>query len=103
MCRRDVLLLVSALKLIAEIALMALLGQWLLGLLAGSKRDSNLFYKLLQVLTQPFIRLARLLSPRIVLDRHMPIVAFLLLAFGWLAATVAKINICLQIGVEACK
>jgi len=98
-----VLLLVSSLKLIAEIALMALLGQWLLGLLAGARRDSNFFYRLLQVLTQPFIRLARLVSPRIVIDRHIPLVAFLLLAFGWLVATIAKINLCLQIGVEACK
>lgn len=97
------LLFVSALKLIAEIALMALLGQWLLGLLAGAKRETNLFYKLLQVLTQPFVRFARLITPRVVIDRHVPLVAFLLLAFGWLAATMAKINLCLQIGVEACK
>ncbi len=33
----------------------------------------------------------------------MPLVAFLLLAFGWLVATIAKINLCLQIGVEACR
>lgn len=97
------LFFVSALKLIAEIALMALLGQWLLGLLAGAKRETNLFYKLLQVLTQPFVRLARLITPRVVIDRHVPLVAFLLLCFGWLAATMAKINLCLQIGVEACK
>jgi hypothetical protein len=98
-----VLLFVSALKLIAEIALMALLGQWVLGLMAGAKRDTNFFYRLLQVMTQPFIRLARLISPRVVLDRHVPLVAFLLLAFGWLIATITKINICVQIGVEACK
>ncbi len=97
------LLFVSTLKLIAEIALMALLGQWLLGLLAGAKRETNVFYRLLKIMTQPFIRLARLVSPRMVIDRHLPLVAFLLLAFGWLAATMAKINLCLQIGVEACK
>lgn len=97
------LLFVSTLKLIAEIALMALLGQWLLGLLAGAKRETNVFYRLLKIMTQPFIRLARLVSPRMVIDRHLPLVAFLLLAFGWLAATMAKINLCLQIGVEACR
>ncbi|HEU5295759.1 MAG TPA: hypothetical protein VFU71_13340 [Burkholderiaceae bacterium] len=98
-----VLLLVSVLKLIAEIALMALLGQWLLGLLIGAKRESNIFYRTLQVMTTPFLRLARLLSPRVVLDRHVPLVAFFLLAFGWFVVTTAKINLCLQIGVEACK
>jgi hypothetical protein len=98
-----VLLLVNILKTITEIALMALVGQWVLGLLAGAKRDTNFFYRLLDVMTRPFVRLARLLSPRIVLDRHVPLVAFLLLAFGWLVLTVAKINICVEIGVEQCK
>jgi hypothetical protein len=98
-----VLLLVNILKTIAEIALMALLGQWVLGLLAGSKRDTNVFYRVLEVITRPFVRLARLLSPPIVLDRHVPLVAFLLLAFGWLVVTMIKIDMCVKIGVEQCK
>ena len=97
------LLLVNILKTIAEIALLALVGQWVLGLLAGAKRDTNFFYRVLEVMTRPFVRLARLLSPRVVLDRHVPLVAFLLLAFGWLAVTVMKINICVEIGVEQCR
>ena len=97
------LLFVNILKTIAEIALMALVGQWVLGLLAGAKRDTNFFYRVLDVMTRPFVRLARLLSPPIVLDRHVPLVAFLLLAFGWLVVTIMKINICVEIGVEQCK
>ncbi|HEY6513933.1 MAG TPA: hypothetical protein VI032_18285 [Burkholderiaceae bacterium] len=99
----SVLLLINALKLIVEIALMALVGQWVLGLLAGPKRDTNFFYRVLQTMTSPFVRVARLLSPRVVLDRHVPLVAFLLLAFGWLVVTMAKIDHCVQIGVELCK
>jgi hypothetical protein len=98
-----VLLFISAVKLIAEIALMALVGQWVLGLMAGAKRESNVFYRALQVVASPFVRLARLLSPPIVLDRHVPIVAFLLLAFTWLFATLTRIDLCVQIGVEACR
>lgn len=97
------LLFVSSIKLLAEIALLALLGQWVLGLLAGAKRESNFFYQLLQVVTRPVMRGARLITPRIVLDRHLPLVAFLLLSFTWLAATAMRISICLEIGVEACK
>lgn len=97
------LLLASTLKLLAEIALLALLGQWLLGLLAGAKRESNLFYQLLQVVTRPVVRGARWLTPRIVLDRHLPLVAFLLLAFTWLAVTALKISLCLEMGVQACR
>jgi hypothetical protein len=98
-----VLLLVNILKKIVEIALLALVGQWLLGLLAGAKRDTNFFYRVLDVMTRPFVRLARLLSPPVVLDRHVPLVAFLLLVFGWFVVTVTKINICVEIGVEQCK
>ena len=97
------LLLVTTVKLIAEIALLALLGQWLLGLLAGAKRDKNIFYQILQVLGRPFVSVARLVTPKFVVERHLPLVAFLLLMFVWLAATILKIQTCLQIGVELCK
>lgn len=93
----------SAIKLIAEIALMALLGQWVLGLLAGARREQNLFYQILQIVGRPFVSVARLLTPKLVLDRHVPLVAFLLLLFVWLAVTIYKIQTCLQIGVELCK
>lgn len=97
------LILVSIVKLLAEIALLALLGQGVLALLAGAKRSQNLFYQLLQIMTRPFVAGARFITPKVVLDRHIPIVAFLLLFFVWLAATMAKISICVQIGVEMCK
>jgi len=96
------LVLISSIKLIAEIALMALAGQLALGLLAGTKRDTNLFYQLLQVITSPVIRGVRLLAPRLLLDRHIPIAAFSLMAMVWLAATVSKISLCMRIGVQQC-
>ena len=97
------LTLVSILKLLAEIALLALAGQWVLGLLAGAKREQNVFYQLLRIVTRPFVAGARYITPKVVIDRHLPAVAFLLLLFVWLGATVAKINICMQIGVHLCK
>ena len=97
------LLLVEILKLVAEIALLSLAGQWVLGLLAGKKREQNLFYQLFQVMTRPFIKGARFVSPRVVLDQHLPLVAFLLLSFVWIVATVTKIDICVRIGVHLCK
>lgn len=97
------LLLLTSIKLVTEIALMAMLGQWVLGLLAGAKRESNLVYQLFAVLTKPVIRLARWLAPRVVIDRHVPLVAFLLLLFSWLVATLSRIQLCLEIGVQACR
>ena len=93
----------TTVKLVAEIALMALLGRWLLGLLTGAKRDANLFYQILQIMVKPFVSAARLVSPKFVLDRHVPLVAFLILAFVWFGMTILKIQTCLQIGVELCK
>jgi hypothetical protein len=97
------LILVSMLKLVAEIALLALAGQWVLGLLVGAKRDKNLFYQVLQIVTRPFVVGVRRITPRIVIDRHVPLVAFLLLLFVWFAATAAKISICVQMGVQLCQ
>ena len=97
------LLLIEILKLLAEIALMALAGQWVLGLLAGRRRNENLFYQLFQGLTRPLIAGARLISPRVVLDQHLPLVAFLLMVFVWIVATITKIDICVRIGVHLCK
>jgi hypothetical protein len=97
------LTLISAIKLIAEIALLALFGQWVLGLLSGQKRDKNLFYQILQQIGRPFVLLARFVSPRFVLERHHPLVAFLLLGFVWVMATAAKISHCLKIGVQLCQ
>lgn len=97
------LLIVSSIKLVAEIALMALAGQFLLGLLAGAKREKNFFYRLLQVLTMPFVKGMRLITPRAVIDRHIPLAAFVLLVMVWVMATLMKINVCLELGVEQCR
>ena len=75
------LLLAEVVKLLAEIALLCLVGQWVLAFLAGRNRDRNLFYQLFQVLTRPLLAGARWITPRVVLDRHLPLVAFLLLFF----------------------
>lgn len=97
------LTLISLTKLIAEIAWLALLGQWVLGLLVGQRKTQNLFYQLLQHVGSPFVRLARCVTPRQVLERQLPLVAFLLLSLLWLAATAAKIQHCLAIGVPLCR
>jgi hypothetical protein len=101
--RALVLFAASAVKLVAEIALLALLGRFLLGLLAGAKREGNFFYKILETMTQPFIRGTRLITPRAVLDRHLPLATFVLMLTVWLVATLVKVETCLRIGIEQCR
>jgi len=96
-------LVASLVKLIAEIVLMALLGKGLVALLAGEGRERNVFYQILSVMTRPFERASRFVAPRMVLDRHLPFVTFFIMAFVWIAALIAKISVCIEIGVERCK
>lgn len=97
------ILFVSAIKLVAEIGLMAFAGQFVLGILAGGRRESNFFYRLLLVMTGPFVRGVRLIAPRAVLERHLPLAAFVLLATIWVAATMVKVDLCVTAGIETCR
>ena len=89
------LLIVVVLKALIEVALCALLGQGILYILAGSKRDQNMVYSILKTVTNPVTRIARLISPRIVLDQHIWLVTIFLLVAGWVALTLAKVSLVL--------
>lgn len=97
------LLLVSAVKLVAELALLALLGQAVLGWLAGPQRQRNVFYQLLALLGRPWVRFASWISPSFVLPQHHPLVALCLLSVVWLASVLAKVSLCLSLGVAVCQ
>jgi hypothetical protein len=79
------LLLLVIVKALAELAFMFFLGRGALYILAGHKREGNIFYGVLRVVTDPVIRAARFLTPRFVVDAHIPFVAVLLLVWIWLA------------------
>jgi hypothetical protein len=78
------LLLVVILKALAELAFMFFAGRGALYILAGGKRDGNIFYQVLKIVTDPVIKAARFLTPRIVVDTHIPFVAVMLVAWIWL-------------------
>jgi hypothetical protein len=71
--------LVVILKGINEVALMALLGQGALYVLAGSKRDGNLVYSMLKTVTAPIMKLTRMIAPRFVVDQHLGFLALFML------------------------
>lgn len=79
------LLLLVIVKALAELAFMFFLGRGTLYILAGAKREGNIFYQVLKIVTNPVIRIARLITPRIVIDAHIPFVAVVLVAWVWLA------------------
>jgi cytochrome b561 len=90
-------------QLVLYIALLALLGQGVLYVLAGPKRAHNLFYQLLQILSKPFTLLVRRITPRKVADEHVPVVTFFLLLIVYAVVTFEKIALCVETGMEGCK
>lgn len=93
----------NLLQLVLYIALLALLGQGLLYVLAGSKRDTNVFYQLLKIVSKPFTVLVRRVTPAKVADRHVPIVTFGLLLIVYFVVTFEKINYCVGLNMVGCK
>ena len=90
--------IIVILKALVEIAGVAFLGQGVLWLVAGSKRAENAVYQLFQVLTSPVTRVTRIITPRVVLDQHIGLVAFFLLIVLWVAVVAFKIKTCSDLG-----
>ena len=92
----------NLLQLILYIPLLALVGQGALFVLAGPKRDQNLFYQLLQLLSKPFTIVVRKLTPAPVGDHQVPIVTFFLLVVVYAVVSFEKIDLCMTLGLEQC-
>lgn len=90
------LLLVSILKAISEIVAFSLAGQGVLYLIAGQRRESNFVYRMFATITRPVLRFSRLIMPRFVLDRHIWMVAVLLVFVVWVIAGQQKLKICVH-------
>jgi hypothetical protein len=88
--------IIVVLKALTEIAGVAFLGQGVLWAIAGAKRDQNTFYNLFKIVTSPVTRITRAITPRIIIDAHIGLVAFFLLLVFWLVLTVLKIKIVLE-------
>ncbi len=88
--------IIVILKALTEIAGVAFLGQGVLWVIAGAKRDQNFVYKLFKTLTSPVTRATRAITPRVIIDAHIGLVAFFLLLVIWLALTAFKIKIVLE-------
>ncbi len=76
--------LLTIIKAVLEIAGMALIAQFAIGIFAWGRRKQNPVYQLFQVITSPFTRLTRLVTPKFVVDQHIPLATFFLLFVIWL-------------------
>jgi len=76
------------------VAGMALVGQLLIGLFSWRRRRENLVYQVFGVVARPVVRTVRVITPRLVLDQHVPIVAFLLCLVAYFAIGFAHRDVC---------
>jgi hypothetical protein len=90
-------------QLVLYIALLSLLGQGVLYLLAGARRDGNVFYRLLQMVARPFTWLVRKLTPRQVPEAQVPVITFLLLLVAYAVVTFEKISLCVASDMQGCR
>ena len=80
----------------AELLLVVMLGQGLLYVIAGSRRQQNLVYKMFATVTAPIMRATRFVTPRFIVDAHIGFVAFFLLLVVWVFAFALKVHFVLQ-------
>jgi hypothetical protein len=97
------LLTVVILKSLIELSLMFIVGRFVLGLLAGAKRQTNVFWQLLDVAAKPSLWLTRKLSPKLILDQHIPLATASWLLVAWVLVVKLKIDLCMQLGALACQ
>jgi hypothetical protein len=95
-----VLLILSIIKAVCEILALALVGQGILWLVAGKSRDTNFVYKMFASVTRPVMWLARVIMPRIVLDRHIWMVAVFIVFALWVIAGQQKLKHCVTVSPE---
>ncbi|MCC7325635.1 MAG: hypothetical protein IT521_02375 [Burkholderiales bacterium] len=86
--------LLGVVQLVVAIALMGLVGQGVLYILAGAGRERNLFYQIVRIIPSPFVKLTRLLTPRVFEDRVIPFATFCILSviFIWLAVAIPQVE-----------
>lgn len=87
------LLILQTLILIAGLALV---GQFVVAIFNWKRRHENFVFQLFGIVSRPAVRLVRLITPRVVLDQHIPLATFLLLLVGYFAVGLWHRDVCLQ-------
>lgn len=88
--------LVVVLKGLAEFAGLLLIGRGLVYLLSFGKHEANAIYRFFRFLTAPIVRTVRWITPAKVADRHVGVVAAILLFWLWLFLSYMKFSILLE-------
>jgi len=91
-------------QVVLYVALLSLMGQGILYVLAGEKRESNLFYTLLRVVGKPFTTPVRWVVPKVFSDQQVGVLTFvLLLIVSFIVFVERGFLLCEQLGHTGCR
>lgn len=82
-------ILLRALKAMVEVAAFSYLGQGLVAVFSGARKEQNVIWQVFRIITGPVTRATRFLMPRFMPDRFIPWAAFGLLLWAWILLIVA--------------
>lgn len=86
------LVIVHTLILVAGLSL---LGQGVVGIFNWRRRHENFVYQVFAIVSRPVVAVVRRITPRVILDEHVPLVAFLLLLMGYFGVGLWHRDVCL--------
>jgi uncharacterized protein YggT (Ycf19 family) len=93
--RYEVALLLSIVHTLILVAGLSLLAQGIVGVFNWRRRHDNVVYQLFSIVSRPVVSVVRLITPRVILDEHVPLVTFLLLVFGYFGVALWHREVCL--------
>ena len=88
------LFVVGVVRALVEVALLSLLGQGVVGVLAGASRHTNPVYRVFMIITNPPVKFTRLITPKLIIDKHVPFVTFFVLFWLWILLAYVKRVMC---------
>lgn len=91
-------LFLALLHELVKFAGLLLIGQGLVFVFSFGRHETNPIYRFFRFLTSPLTRATRAITPARVADRHLPVVAFLLLFWLWFALIFVRRTLMLQAG-----
>ena len=83
--------LVVVLKGLVEFAALLIVAQGLVLMLSFGRHEENPIYRFIRFLTSPVVRVARWVSPRVIVDKHVPAVALFMLFVIWVVLTFLRL------------
>jgi hypothetical protein len=87
--------LLSMLLALVQVALYQFAGRAAMWVFAGANRDKNFIYQLLKKGADPLVKATRFITPKFVIDRHVPFVTVILMVLIGLMVIHFRRTICL--------